>query len=319
MGHHLVRFLIMMIWIILAACTPTSELPASQDDPAPKHTPSPVTRAQFEGIRWRLSAITEDGERHLPVGGSNITILFDGSQFSGSTGCNQYSGEYSTEVETIQLGNTFVTEKECPSQAAATQEKEFLNILRRNKSFEIEGSEKEFILLHDGGALIFDPGKTTANSATRPTVDAGLAVYENPYLGIWLAYPAHWQKDTRFGRPQTGARFSGEDGYFSYTKVSYQDGTLEMVVENELGNPSGSYGSQPTIESVEIADQPGRLIWPSDDQAVEMNNQAALMLRYPEQTDSENQAAEFLVLYADQDHLGSLLQNLRFTSEISDE
>jgi heat shock protein HslJ len=271
-----------------------------------------LSEAPFVGTIWRLSVFFEDGQRRSPVEGAEINVLFGGIQFSGSTGCNQFSGEYAVQANTVRPGGVFVTEKDCPSLGIMDQEQQFLNIFRQNHNFTVGVTDEELLLVHDDGALMFTANGKLGNSLEQPTGEDGRAVYENPYLEVSLTYPAGWEPDPGYVRPQAGARFAGEAGYFMLTKVAYQNGTVDMAAEAEGENPLYSYGSSPTIEPVEIDCQPGRLIWPAEDQPAEMNDQAALVLRYPQRLEDSDDAVEFLVLYADRNHLPDLLQDLRF-------
>jgi heat shock protein HslJ len=273
-----------------------------------------LSEAPFVGTIWRLSAFLEEGKQRLPVEGADITILFGGVQYSGSTGCNQFSGEYAIEGNNVRPGGFFVTEKECPSPEIMEQERHFLNILRRNHNLMVGVSDEELLLVDDDGALLFTALGKLGSAANQSAIEEWLAVYENPYLEVSLSYTANWTPDPDYVRPQAGARFAGEDGYFMLTKVSYGGGTADIAVEAEINSPLNAYGTSPTIESVEIDCQPGRLIWPAEDQPADMNDQAALVLRYPERSEESDDAVEFLVLYADRDHLPDLLQNLHFHS-----
>ena len=280
---------------------------------------SSSTGSPLRGVSWRLSAFVEDGQQQLPVEGTDITIQFDGSQYSGWTGCNQYSGSYTIAAATIQMDSAFVTEMECSSLGAGQQEREFLAIINQNASFQFTIDQNELLLEYDGGALLFSSDGDASRETEEVTVPDGLAVYENPYLNVWLTYPAHWERDPGFNRPQAGARFFGEDGFFMISVMAFQDGTLDMAVEAEIRKSSISYGSAPIIEEVNIACQPGRIIWPADDQLASMNNTTALLLVYPKRPNGETNLVEFLVLQADKEHMDGLIENLRFASPVAGE
>lgn len=280
---------------------------------------SSSTGSPLRGVSWRLSAFVENGQQQLPVEDTDITIQFDGSQFSGWTGCNQYSGNYNVADATIHMDSAFVTQMECTNQGAGQQEREFLDIINQNPSLQFTFDQYELRLEYDGGALLFSSDGDRSSEPEEVTVPDGLAVYENPYLNVWLTYPAHWERDPGFNRPQAGARFFGEDGFFMVSVMSFQDGTLDMAVEAETSKSSISYGSAPTIEAVNISCQPGRVIWPSEDQLDNMNNTAVLLLLYPEMPDGETNLVDFLVLQADKEHMDRLIEDLRFTSPVAGE
>jgi hypothetical protein len=75
-------------------------------------------------------------------------------------------------------------------------------------------------------------------------------------------------------------------------------------------------GSTPSIEALEIAGQPARLIQPSPDQqdlAPDMAGMAELIVRYPVPVLSGRSLSEFFVLDADVGHLRVMADSLSFS------
>jgi heat shock protein HslJ len=99
----------------------------------------------FEGTPWVLASGAEvDGwEEFAP------TARFEGGTASGSTGCNRYTGPYTLDGDTLELGAIASTRMACAPRADAV-EREFLAALERvdHWRFDADG----LVLLDDGNA-----------------------------------------------------------------------------------------------------------------------------------------------------------------------
>ncbi len=75
------------------------------------------------------------------------TATFDDGRLAGSTGCNRYTGPYSVEGETLELGAVASTRMACVPPADAV-EREFLAALERVARWrsDLDG----LVLLDDG-------------------------------------------------------------------------------------------------------------------------------------------------------------------------
>jgi TolB protein len=143
-----------------------------------------------------------------------------------------------------------------------------------------------------------------------------------PYMDTWttfsslafaisLQYPADWQP-AGYGSPETGEiRFAGINGFFH---INSMDGdSIDSVAAAEAGHRLQPYGSQPTIEILQIQGQEARLILPSSDQPTGMQSQAALIVRYPPVT-TIVWSPRYFVLWADWPHIRAIAKTLRFTN-----
>lgn len=155
---------------------------------------------------------------------------------------------------------------------------------------------------------------TPSPSATSPTLTptaptetpvAG-RVYRNSVFNISLTYPAEWEAVP--GYTTYGDRFSGSNGFFTITGAGGDN--IDTIVGSEADHRLRPYGQNPIIEITQIQGQPARFIWPSLDASLE--GQAALFVRMPEPVMITGNTYDFLVLYADQEHMRSLAQSLRF-------
>ena len=99
----------------------------------------------FEGMPWVLaSGVEVDGwEEFAP------NMRFEGGTVTGSTGCNRFTGPYSLDGDTLELGAVASTRMACAPPADAV-EREFLAALDRvvRWRFDAEG----LVLLGDGDA-----------------------------------------------------------------------------------------------------------------------------------------------------------------------
>jgi len=152
-------------------------------------------------------------------------------------------------------------------------------------------------------------GGATAQLSWENTAPADWQTYSNPYFGITLKYPADWQPVPGYGDPESGEKYAGTDGFFM---INAMDGeSIDSVAAAEANHVLQPYGSQPTIESLQIQGQEARLILPSAD--ANMEDQSALIVRYPQPVTIAGHAYPFFVLYADQNHVRAIGETLRFT------
>jgi hypothetical protein len=99
----------------------------------------------LEGTTWTLGNTLPNTE---------ITAVFDNGQVSGSAGCNNYQGGYTTAgQDTIQIGPLASTMMMC-SENIMTQEQEYLAAFQSATSYRIE--ENILTLNHPDGALLFE-------------------------------------------------------------------------------------------------------------------------------------------------------------------
>jgi TolB protein len=139
-------------------------------------------------------------------------------------------------------------------------------------------------------------------------------IYSNPVYRISLQYPADWQPVPGFdgpdGRP---LKFAAINGFFHINAMDAP--SIEDAASGEAEHHLQPYGSQPIIESLQVQSQEARLILPSADQAAGMNYQAALIVTYPQPVGIAGSTYRYFVLWADQSHIRTIAQTLRFTTD----
>jgi hypothetical protein len=132
------------------------------------------------------------------------------------------------------------------------------------------------------------------------------ATFTSTEFGITLQYPATWQPGKN-GDP----RYSSDDGYFTVSSSANMAPTAQEACRLEAApnRKDIQFGQKPTIENLQIDDQPACLIMPSGDQPATENGLALLIVQYPTST---AQPHRLLSLFADKAHIRDLGQSLRF-------
>ena len=139
------------------------------------------------------------------------------------------------------------------------------------------------------------------------------ATYSNPVFAVSLEYPADWEPVPGYGSPGTGEiKYAGINGFFQINAMDTE--SIDMAAASEAGHKLQPYGSNPTVESLQIQGQEARLILPSIDQPTGMQYQAGMIVRYPHPVNISGTPCRFFILWADETHIRTLAQTLRFTN-----
>ena len=92
--------------------------------------------------------------------------------------------------------------------------------------------------------------------------------------------------------------------------------SIDDAVAAQAGHHLQPYGSQPIIENLQVQGQTARLITPSDDQSADFSRQAAVIARYPQPVEIAGRRYDFLILWADQEHIRAIAQTVRFATDV---
>jgi len=144
---------------------------------------------------------------------------------------------------------------------------------------------------------------------TGATGVAGWETYASPDFGVSLAYPAHWGFVAEHG----GEKYVGNDGFFLLDAIGNPTAMIDEVAADQAGHKLRPYGSQPSIEEMQIQGQEAKLILPSKD--ANMGGQAMLIVRYPQPVEVGGVTYQFFALYADQEHIRAIAETLRFATD----
>ncbi len=177
---------------------------------------------------------------------------------------------------------------------------------------ELRGLDLQLITQPEVTRFIETPPAVASEPTGTPTpLIGGWRSYENPIFAISLEHPPHWQVDAGHSSPELGdTKLSGDDGFFI---IGAMDGVdLDTVTASAAHHRLQPYGAAPDIETLTIQGQPARLILPSEDQYPGMENQAELIIQYPEPVSITGHACRYFSLAADRDHILAIAQTLRF-------
>ncbi|WP_052345720.1 LysM peptidoglycan-binding domain-containing protein [Paucisalibacillus sp. EB02] len=131
-----------------------------------------------------------------------------------------------------------------------------------------------------------------------------LATYRNNQFRVQFQYPSHWEQIT----PE---RYEGTNGFFQLAAIS-SPASIDIVCQNEANHMLMPYGSDPHINPTLIQNQEACFIYPSSDQPPEMNNQAALIIRYPNPITIGEDTYQSFILWADRKHINVIGSTVRF-------
>jgi heat shock protein HslJ len=105
---------------------------------------TPAESDGLEDVTWTLEQFGERGNLRDIIEGSTVTATFDSGedQVKGSAGCNHYFGEYEAGKGQLSVSRIGYTEMYCMDpEGVMDQEHDFLQILQRAESYQINGDE----------------------------------------------------------------------------------------------------------------------------------------------------------------------------------
>jgi heat shock protein HslJ len=88
-----------------------------------------------------------------PAVGSTANATFDGTQISGTGGCNTFSGPYTVDGDTIAIGPLTSTLRACTDPGVDQQEQQYLQALALAKTFAVAGDRLD-LFRADGGFAV---------------------------------------------------------------------------------------------------------------------------------------------------------------------
>jgi heat shock protein HslJ len=102
-------------------------------------------RPSLTKTRWLATMINSgSGAVVSVVGGSRVTAIFaEAGTVAGSGGCNDYSGPYTVDGSSIEIGPLMATEKACVEAAVNQQEAAYFAALEKVATFDFKGDRLE--------------------------------------------------------------------------------------------------------------------------------------------------------------------------------
>ena len=102
---------------------------------------------ELGGSKWNLLHI----QKSMPIPDIIITIEFEDSEVTGTSGCNTYFGEYMIKGNEISFGQLAATEMAClDPEGIMDQEQGYLTFLSEVVAFSIEGDRLILKKTHQG-------------------------------------------------------------------------------------------------------------------------------------------------------------------------
>jgi len=133
-------------------------------------------------------------------------------------------------------------------------------------------------------------------------------MYTSELFLVTLKYPAYWEINN-----EGYAIYSGRDGFFQISASSISGFTAKEMCENDIQvNNSGkvnNYGTNPTMEILQVDNQPACLVLPSDGQPQSKRGISFLVVEYPK---SEAGHTRLLQFFADKNHIRDFISTLKF-------
>jgi heat shock protein HslJ len=183
---------LLMLWPLLAftSCVlptpPAVTVPTATPPPganATVTTATPVGEAPvLAGTRWQLVAYGAPGTETPVIDGSPITLQFGtAGEVNGYGGCNEYSGAYTVEANTLLFGEIVSTLRACADQTVTVQEVDYLAALRSASRFEIAEDMLTIWYDNENGTLTFTQAPTSPLDAT-PVITPGVPITKTEAL-----------------------------------------------------------------------------------------------------------------------------------------
>ena len=109
---------------------------------------------EIEGRSWVVQEMSADGARVRPIESATPVANFVEGTISGVAGCNDYSGSYATDGDSIKIGPLMSTLKFCEKpDGTMEQETLYLGLLQEADTYRVDG---ETLTLLKGETALID-------------------------------------------------------------------------------------------------------------------------------------------------------------------
>ena len=146
----------------------------------------------------------------------------------------------------------------------------------------------------------------SSSATAEPTAGLAWETYVDPQLQVSVQNPS-WAAD-----PVNRARFQAPDGFFQLHGAAGV--SPDVVAQAHASRILQPFGSSATISRLVVDGQPARSILPSDGQAEAMDGLAEVLIQASSLIQIGGDSYNFVVLYADKDHILAIAQTLQFTA-----
>jgi heat shock protein HslJ len=106
---------------------------------------------------WQVTGLVSGDAFTSPLGGTELTAMFgEDGMLSGSSGCNTYTSEYTTDKGAIEIAAVAGTKKACAEPAGVMeQEATYLTLLPTAVKFRFDGRALELLNVDDKRLVSF--------------------------------------------------------------------------------------------------------------------------------------------------------------------
>ena len=134
------------------------------------------------------------------------------------------------------------------------------------------------------------------------------SIYENSEYHIMLKYPSSWIPNYHYNPP----KYEGYDGYFQIGAIMGEGNDLDTVTRYDITHDMRPYGLRPTVREITVDGREGRIITPSRDQATQLQELSAIIVRYPEPILFDDEVYKYFILWANETFIEEIGESLRF-------
>ena len=166
---------VLLTTLVLVSCTIEIK-PLVGPEVGMNSAPPLVEAGPLANTAWYLTALGNTKVAIPALAQSPITLAFgNNGQISGSSGCNTFSGAYTTSENIVTFNGLALAPTACAGQAAARQEAQFLAALQNAASFSRSSERLAIWYGAQGGMLTFTAATTVTPTPLVTPLPAALA------------------------------------------------------------------------------------------------------------------------------------------------
>lgn len=129
--------------------------------------------------------------------------------------------------------------------------------------------------------------------------------YTNPQCHLSFCYPSNWIQKTE-------NRYEGNDGFFQIVVMDGKSMNFDDVVHHEAYKVTRPYGTHPMMCKISIQGHEAAKIYPSQDQPMEMHEQAAIVIHCLRPFQIEGQSFFYIVILTRRSFVDEIAQSIEF-------
>lgn len=130
------------------------------------------------------------------------------------------------------------------------------------------------------------------------------STYKSQLYRVSFNYPWEWVKVEE-------DYYEGPRGFFIISAIN-SILPLTDVCQEEVHHDLKPYGSNPTVKELKIDGQEACIIIPSEDQPKEMDNQAAIIAKYPKPIKIKDMEYNYVIVWVEKNYVQMVANSLKF-------